>query len=146
MVHNTIQINIELNTPIDRVWKALTDKNEMKKWYFNISDFEPELGYIFRFEGGEEHKRYLHLCKVLEVIPKKKLKYSWEYPTYPGLSYVSFLLSSTKEGTMLTLIHKDIESFTNPDFKPEKFKDGWNFLLHESLKGFLEEGKELRTW
>ena len=136
----------EFNASIALVWRAITEKELMKKWYFDIPDFKPEVGCKFHFEGGEEDKRYVHLCEVLEVIPLKKLKYSWKYEGYPGLSFVTFELSSVGEKTRVKLIHEGLETFTNPDFARENFIGGWNYLIHESLKAFLENGEALRYW
>jgi uncharacterized protein YndB with AHSA1/START domain len=43
-----------LNAPISKVWKTITDKDDMKKWYFDIAEFKPEVGFEFQFEGGNE--------------------------------------------------------------------------------------------
>ncbi len=32
------------NAPISKVWKAITDKEEMKEWYFDLAEFKPEVG------------------------------------------------------------------------------------------------------
>lgn len=37
------------DAPVAIVWKAQTDKNEMKKWYFDLEDFKPEKGFKFEF-------------------------------------------------------------------------------------------------
>jgi len=139
-------IEREFNAPIELVWRSITENELMKKWYFDVSDFKPEVGCKFHFEGGEEGKRYTHLCEVLEVIPYKKLKYSWRYEGYPGLSFVTFELTAVGEKTGLKLTHEGIETFTNPDFIKDKFAEGWNYLMHKSLKEFLENGKALRYW
>ncbi len=136
----------EFNAPLELVWRALTEKELMQKWYFDISDFKPEVGCKFHFEGGEENKRYMHLCEVLEVIPYKKLKYSWKYEGYPGVSFVTFELSSIGKKTKVKLIHEGIATFTHPDFGKENFLDGWKYLIHESLKEYVENGKALRYW
>ena len=34
-----------LDAPVSKVWKAITDKNEMKQWYFNLADFKAEIGF-----------------------------------------------------------------------------------------------------
>ncbi|WP_262896812.1 SRPBCC domain-containing protein [Chryseobacterium cucumeris] len=34
-----ITVQYTINAPAEKVWKALTDKNEMKSWYFDIQDF-----------------------------------------------------------------------------------------------------------
>ena len=146
MENQPLLIEQEFNAPIDLVWRAITEKELMKKWYFDISDFRPEVGNKFQFEGGKEGKKYMHLCEVLEVVPLKKLKYSWKYEGYEGISFVTFELSSVGKKTKLKLIHEGIETFTNPDFRKENFVGGWKYLIHESLKEFIENGKALRYW
>jgi uncharacterized protein YndB with AHSA1/START domain len=37
------------DAPVATVWKALTDKSKMKKWYFDLPDFKPEKGFQFEF-------------------------------------------------------------------------------------------------
>ena len=139
-------IEQEFNAPLELVWRAITEKELMKKWYFDISDFKPEVGCKFHFEGGQEDKCYVHLCEVLEVIPRKKLKYSWRYEGYEGLSFVTFELSSVGEKTKVKLIHEGLGTFTNPDFIRDNFVGGWEYLIHKSLKEYLENGKALRYW
>jgi len=146
MENKPLIIEREFNAPVALVWRAITEKELMKKWYFDASDFKLEVGSKFQFEGGEEGKRYLHLCEILEVIPNKKLKYSWKYEGNEGLSFVTFELSAVGEKTKLKLTHEGLESFTNPDFIRENFVEGWKYLIHESLKEFLENGKALRYW
>ncbi len=146
MENQLLIIEQEFNAPLELVWRAITEKALMKKWYFDISDFKPEVGFTFQFEGGTENKRYLHLCEVLEVVPLKKLKYSWKYEGYTGLSFVTFELSPIDEKTKVKLTHEGLETFTNPDFRRENFVGGWNYLIRESLKEFLEKGKALRYW
>jgi uncharacterized protein YndB with AHSA1/START domain len=36
------------------VWLALTEKDLIKQWYFDLPEFRPEVGFIFEFTGGEE--------------------------------------------------------------------------------------------
>ncbi len=146
MENKILIIEHEFKAPLELVWRAITEKELMKKWYFDISDFKLEVGSKFHFEGGEEGKRYVHLCEILEVIPQKKLKYSWKYEGYPGLSFVTFELSHKDGKTKLKLTHEGLETFTNPDFARDNFVGGWNHLIHESLKEFLENGKALRYW
>ena len=81
---------VTINASAEKVWNAITDKDEMKLWYFNLEEFKPEVGFEFSFEGGNEDRVYIHLCKITEVIPGKKLTYSWQYKNYPGISYVTF--------------------------------------------------------
>ena len=146
MKNKPLIIEQEFNAPIALVWRAITEKELMQKWYFDVPDFKPEVDCKFRFEGGEEDKRYMHLCEVLEVIPLQKLKYSWKYEGYPGLSFVTFELSSAGEKTKVKLIHEGLETFTNPDFGRSNFEGGWTYLIQKSLQEFLKNGKALRYW
>ena len=37
------------NAPIHNVWRALTNRDEMKKWYFDLAEFKAEVGFEFQF-------------------------------------------------------------------------------------------------
>ncbi len=128
-----------LNAPVSMVWKAITDKDEMKKWYFDFKEFKPEIGFEFRFYGGPPEKQYLHICKITEVISEKELKYSWKYDGYTGISFVTFKLLPEGNKTTLKLIHEGIESFPTdiPDFAKKNFEEGWTHIIHTSLKEYF---------
>jgi len=129
------------NAPVERVWKAITDKNEMKQWYFDIASFRAEPGFEFEFKGGNEERTYLHKCKITEVIPNKKLAYSWQYEGFDGYSEVSFELFPEGRRTRLRLTHSGIDSFPadNPDFAKKNFVEGWTQLIDQILKDYLEK-------
>jgi uncharacterized protein YndB with AHSA1/START domain len=126
--------------PVSVIWKALTDKNEMKKWYFDLKEFKAEKGFVFQFTGGhEEGIQYMHTCEVTEAIPDKILTYSWKYDGYEGISFVTFELFARGKETLLKLTHKGIESFPkHPDFALGNFNEGWNEIINVSLKKYLE--------
>ncbi len=130
------------NAPAAKVWRAITDKDQMKQWYFDLAEFKPEVGFEFSFFGGDENKQYLHLCKVTEVIPGKKLTYSWQYEGDPGISYVSWELFEEGTKTRLKLTHGGIENFSkdDPALARENFVEGWNYIVGTGLKEFLEKG------
>lgn len=129
-----------LNAPVSHVWDALTNNAKMKKWYFDIADFKPEIGFEFRFYGSKDDTRYLHLCKITELTPEKKLTYTWKYENFPGESSVSFELFEEAGKTRLKLTHTGLESFVtdNPDFAPSSFNAGWTHIIGTSLKNFVE--------
>jgi uncharacterized protein YndB with AHSA1/START domain len=131
-----------LNAPVDRVWKAITDKEQMKEWYFKLSEFRPEVGFEFQFTGtGNDGTSYLHLCKITDVIPAKKLRYSWQYEGLPGISFVTFELFKEGNKTRLRLTHEGLETFpqNNADFAAESFAAGWTHIIGTSLPAFLEK-------
>jgi uncharacterized protein YndB with AHSA1/START domain len=135
-----VSVEMRYGVPSKTVWKALTDNNEMKKWYFQFEDFRTEVGFEFHFYGGTEEKQYLHLCKVTEVITGKKIAYSWRYDGYAGISFVTFDLSEEAGQTILRLTHEGLESFPadDPNFAKSSFEAGWNHILGVNLKEHLK--------
>jgi len=101
----TLPIVIErtFNVPVKTIWQAITDKNEMKQWYFDFESFIPEMGFEFKFVGGKDERQYLHLCEITAVLPQVKLAYSWRYDGYEGSSLVTFELSEAGNNTNLKL-------------------------------------------
>jgi len=68
---------------------ALTDKNKMRQSYFDIRDFKLEVGFDFQFYAGDGKKQYLHICKIKEVVPGKKISYRWKYDYDPAITVVN---------------------------------------------------------
>jgi len=133
------------NAPVARVWKAITDNDEMKKWYFNIAAFKPEVGFEFSFDGvDKEGKKKVHLCKVIEVVKEIKLTYSWRYEGFEGNSFVTFELSAEGEKTKLRLTHSGLETFpatASDAFAKANFAEGWTYITGTSLQQFVEQLK-----
>ncbi len=127
----------------EKVWNALTDKDEMRSWYFDLKEFKPELNFEFTFTGiSEDNTSYLHHCKITDIIPGKRLEYSWSYDGYPGISYVRFELFPAGNKTLLRLTHRGLETFpAHPDFARKNFFKGWTSILGESLLHHLENTK-----
>ena len=75
--------------PAALVWRAISTPEEMSRWSFEIQEFQPEAGGEFTFYGEKDGVKYEHLCRVTEVIPRKRLAYSWRYAGHPGDSLVT---------------------------------------------------------
>jgi len=143
MENQTITLEQVLNAPVSRVWKVLTDKVEMKNWYFDLAEFIPEAGCKFQFWGGPSpDNQYLHLCEVTEAIPEKKLAHSWRYDGYQGTTLVTFELLDQDGETLLKFTHEGIDTFPkdNPDLAISNFIIGWNYIIHTALKNYIETG------
>ena len=37
------------DAPVGRVWTALTDVDQMREWYFDLTEFKSEVGFEFDF-------------------------------------------------------------------------------------------------
>jgi uncharacterized protein YndB with AHSA1/START domain len=126
------------NAPAAAVWKAITNKDDIKQWSFDIKEFKPEVGFEFQMYGEKDGVKYLHLCKITEVILGKKLAYTWRYEGYEGDSLVTFELFTEGNKTRLKLTHEGLETFPQPEFAKENFVAGWTHIVDISLRKFIE--------
>lgn len=140
MKNEPFVIERTFNAAVEKVWKAITDKAQMKQWYFDIAEFKTEVGFEFQFTAGSEERPYVHLCKITEVIPNKKLTYSWRYEGYAGNSYVTWELFAEGDKTRVKLTHAGLETFPieNPDLAKHNFVAGWIEIVGNLLKEFVE--------
>ena len=107
-----IEKRIELNAPLSRVWRALTDYREFGEW-FRVKLEGP-------FEAGEETRGqitwpgYEHLtwrAVIQEIEPEQYFAFTWHpYAVDPAIDYtketptlVEFRLEKTATGTLLTV-------------------------------------------
>jgi len=136
----TVVIERTFDAPVARVWKALTDVEEMRHWYFDLKEFKPEVGFEFEFVVEHEGVTYDHRCKVTEVIPQKKIAYTWRYEGHEGNSLVTIELFPDGDTTRLKLTHEGLESFPKTAaFARENFNKGWTEIIGSELKQFVEK-------
>ena len=137
-VTGTVIVERSFNAPVARVWRALTDADEMRRWYFDLKEFKPEVGFEFEFVVEHEGNTYHHLCKVTEVIPQQKIAYTWRYKGEPGDSLVTFELLPDGDKTKLRLTHEGLETFPKtPAYARKNFEAGWKGIASE-LEKFLQ--------
>lgn len=89
----------------ERVFQALTEKQELERWFVPKVEIEVKPGGIFRMEwvpGMGEHGT------VKEVKPSQLLRYTWEGAFSPTPTTITFALAKEKDGTLLTLTHSGI--------------------------------------
>lgn len=143
MQHYPVRINYLLNAPAEKVWQAITNKEAMKEWYFDIPDFEMEIGRVFNFYEPGEKKQYHHRCEILDIIPHKRLKHTWMHPTHSNAVTEVIWELVVEEGnkTRVFLTHDGLEKLIDagPDFTRENYLSGWHQIVGESLKNFVEK-------
>jgi uncharacterized protein YndB with AHSA1/START domain len=131
------ELELVYHAPIENVWQALTDENEMRAWYFpQLIKFKPVVGFEFVFstDGSPYQKEW----RVTKVEDGRVLAHSWIYKGYPGSSEVTFELSKEEDKTRLKLTHTGLASFPHaPHFARSRFEDGWKQILGTNLKNHL---------
>jgi uncharacterized protein YndB with AHSA1/START domain len=105
--------------PTETVWEFLTDAELLAQWLME-NDFKPVVGHNFKFytmpriKFGFDGNVY---CEVLEVVPNKRLSYSWKGGPGKGKitldSVVTWTLTETEKGTELLLEHTGFKGMKN---------------------------------
>ena len=140
MEKSEITKTIEANSNPASVFKTISDEKELPKWWVDVPVLELHEGgkMLFRFlkENSELLEQdYVVKGKVIEVIPDKKLVYSWkpiDDPTFPD-SIVTWTLESIDSNkTKVTLTHSRLEGCK----MFELLDAGWGYFLKKLEKMF----------
>jgi len=144
-----IVVERNYHAPIKTVWEAITDVEKMRRWYFpSLDEFAPEPGFETRFDVGHDDKLFVHIWKVKEVEPLKKISYEWKFGGYPGDSVVLWELFPDGEGTRIILTHTGVETFRgdlHPYLAAGNFVTGWTDFIGIRLRDFVEEETEIEN-
>ena len=136
-----IIVEQDFKVTITKLWDALTDLRLMQKWYFdNIPNFNAKVGFETKFTVLSDGKEFIHLWKITDVVPYKKISYNWKYENYPGNSEVVFELFEEGEIVRLKVTVFVYEDFPDEihEFKRESCISGWNYFIQERLKNYFE--------
>ncbi len=131
-----IEKRITINAPVSKVWKALTEKDELKEWMMMPTTFEPVVGkeFIFKSETKEYWDGWIY-CKVMEVEKNKKLSFTWNAKIVGADTLVTILIVEKGGKTELTLIHTGWEKLAaeNRAKMIESHNVGWNERILQKL-------------
>ena len=114
----------------EKVWTALTTAELIGRWLMP-NDFEPVVGKCFTFttrpigdwDGVVD-------CEVLEVVPPRRLVYSWCGGGAASRldSTVTWTLQPEGQGTRLRMLHAGFRSPQN-DFAYGAMSSGWQRIV-----------------
>jgi len=116
---NRVEKSIELNAPVEKVWRALTDHNEFGTWFRVKLDGPFVPGEISR--GHITHPGYEHLkweATVQRMDAPRHFSFTWHpYAVDPKVDYsqeaptlVEFRLEPTANGTRLVVVETGFEA------------------------------------
>ena len=105
--------------PPAAVWEYLTQPELMELWLMK-NDFKPVVGHDFQFRIGPKPDLDFDgivYCTAIEVVPFKKLSYSWKLGPGDGTvnidSVVRWELLPKDNGTQLILEHSNFKVLEN---------------------------------
>ena len=134
----TVVLDVELKSPIEQVWYALTDSATLSKWMlFRSNDFKPVVGHAFQFRDAPGFDGVID-CEVIEVNKPQRLSYSWVtsgQSDLPHSTVVTWTLSEAEGGvTRLQLEQSGFRGEAKQEIGGARY--GWMSML-DQLQGLL---------
>jgi uncharacterized protein YndB with AHSA1/START domain len=120
-----------LSHPPERVWRALTEPEEMGTWHPTPARFEPRAGGRAEFVDGG-YAAFEQDGEVLAYDPPTLLAYTWGKEEGERPDELRFELRLHDDGCLLTLVH-----VFDDRFKAARDGAGWHVCL-DSLAAHLE--------
>jgi uncharacterized protein YndB with AHSA1/START domain len=117
----------------ERVFQALTRKEELERWFLVKAEMELRPGGAIRFEMGSG---MVETGKVLVFDPPHRLSFTWE-AVEPSATTITFELIPENDGTQLRLTHSGIGRGEDWDDYYSSVEEGWRPHL-DNLKAWLE--------
>lgn len=120
----------------ETLWRTLTDGALMGRWMMAPSGFAPVEGTAFTFQTNPAGLwDGVIRCEVLEVVPLRRLVYSWRGGHDGNAGYgsrldtiVSWFLSEHEGGTRLRLVHSGFVLPAN-ETAFRNMNEGWQKVL-----------------
>jgi uncharacterized protein YndB with AHSA1/START domain len=125
--------------PPEMVWDYLTKSGLLAQWLME-NDFKAIRGHKFQFNAKPKVKIGFDgviFCEVLEIVPSKRLSYSWKGGPGKGRitldSVVTWTLYPQNQGTELLLEHTGFKGMKN--FIPYLIMNrGWGGNIKKRLE------------
>ncbi|WP_217597367.1 SRPBCC domain-containing protein [Cohnella sp. GbtcB17] len=100
---------LELNAPIEKVWKMVSTAEGISAWFMPPNDFEPVVGHEFTINAGQFG---MSPCKVTAFDPPERFAINWGKDW--TLSFELKALSDSR--TAFTLTHGGWDEDTLTEF------------------------------
>jgi len=139
------ETRIEIRAPTDAVWRALTDANELAKWFVEKARIEPREGgrYWREWDQGMAGE-----ARIDAFEPERRLRLSnppagsgadtvWQLTDEADLMIEEFILEDHGEMTVLRVVQSGMPDSAEWDGFYEGTRRGWQIAL-SALRYYLE--------
>ncbi|MGC2289221.1 MAG: SRPBCC domain-containing protein [Thermoplasmata archaeon] len=136
----TIRQGYHVEAPVETVFRALTEPEELTRWFLTDAVLPPERGatYVFTWTRNRRHSG-----KVMDFVRNQRLTLSW--PAHGlGDTRVTLSVRPDAQGTRLEVRHT---GYRKTDAWLKIYggtQSGWAYYL-TNLKSVLEHGHDLRA-
>ena len=138
----SIEAELHVDAPVEAVWKALTDGDELANWFPLESRVEPGVGGSIWLSWGGDGQQ----CAIEAWEPGRHLRTGWPgaHPAGPEIPVaVDYHLEGRGGGTSLRLVHTGFSTDDQWDDEFDAHRRGWSFELR-SLQHYLHRHRGTR--
>lgn len=127
-VGNEVIVERSISVPVERAYAAWEDPAQVATWFTTRAEQDVRLGGRYSNADGDSGE-------YLEVVPRERLRFTWEQPkAAPGSNVTVEFLPEAEDIVTVRITHNGL---TADDVAG--LQDGWDWAL-DSLKSFLETG------
>lgn len=144
MSKHTIQRDIEIEAPVEVVWRTITEPELIRTWFADAVDVEARPGAVgsLTFRADTDTPNIVGIT-VVAADPPHRFSYRWVYPpgeraTKTNSTLVTFtLVADGDERTRLRVVESGLDQMDMADDEKQKF-------LEEHRHGWQVQGDRLR--
>jgi uncharacterized protein YndB with AHSA1/START domain len=126
---------VEIDAPVDRVWRALTEAAELERWFPLEARVKPGVGGSVWMSWGNE---FAGASEILAWDPPRLLRTAWKFHPGDGAAQITeYALESRGGRTHLRVVTSGFPADASWDEWVEGTVRGWRFEL-ESLRTYVE--------
>ena len=137
----TVEKELFIRASPERVFRALTEKADLERWFVSRAEVDARPGGSFSFTW-QPHETVNGT--FVEVDPPRRLVTLWDEGPSLGFTEVTFELTPRPGGTVLRLVHTGFGEGEDWDRLYADINSGWDAEL-EHLRVWLDEGRA-KVW
>ncbi len=140
----TIERDIEIEAPVDVVWRTITEPEQIRTWFSDVVELEARPGAVgtLTFRADTDDPFVVDITVVAAERPHR-FSFRWCYPTgahatADNSTLVTFTLTADGDArTRLRVVETGLDELDWPDDDKQKFVD-------EHQHGWQVQGDKLR--
>jgi len=139
----TVRRTIAIAAPVQKVWTAVTDPEQISRWFGRVELDDRGVGSI----SWPDHTLPLRLESIDEP---RSVSYRWSNDDFAGVApavvddarstVFMFTLEATDEGTLLTVVETGFQTLEHPAANLGSHSEGWTLEL-DKLVALFEPGE-----
>jgi uncharacterized protein YndB with AHSA1/START domain len=141
----TIERDIEIEAPVEVVWRMITEPQLIRTWFSDAADVEARPGAVgsLTFRADTDAANIVGIT-VVAADPPHRFSYRWVYPpgeraTEANSTLVTFtLVADGDERTRLRVVESGLDQMDIADDEKQKF-------LEQHRHGWQVQGDRLRA-